>query len=232
MPQVLLRARPPASGVRSSWNGHSPTRSLPWRRSSTPANSTSRCKRDLLLQPLDDLLRDPRHRALRKSSSVAIPDDILCHTHTNMATRAGHAWLVRSRTSAQNGGGTTTTQATPCPSQTASSNYEPKPASPRPTLAQRAAAPATPAKSAAMSTAASPPASTRSSTSPKRSTSPSTTSSSTTSPAAHCTSPTTASPNASPQLSELDEDDRQSLLRVLDAFLTRKRLHALASDTH
>jgi transcriptional regulator with XRE-family HTH domain len=34
------------------------------------------------------------------------------------------------------------------------------------------------------------------------------------------------------QLSELDEDDRQSLLRVLDAFLTRKRLHALASDAH
>jgi transcriptional regulator with XRE-family HTH domain len=34
------------------------------------------------------------------------------------------------------------------------------------------------------------------------------------------------------QLSELDEDDRQSLLRVLDAFLTRKRLHALTSDAH
>jgi hypothetical protein len=32
------------------------------------------------------------------------------------------------------------------------------------------------------------------------------------------------------QLAELDEDDRQSLLRVLDAFLTRKRLHALASN--
>jgi transcriptional regulator with XRE-family HTH domain len=32
------------------------------------------------------------------------------------------------------------------------------------------------------------------------------------------------------QLSELDEDDRQSLLRVLDAFLTRKRLHALAGN--
>jgi transcriptional regulator with XRE-family HTH domain len=31
------------------------------------------------------------------------------------------------------------------------------------------------------------------------------------------------------QLSELDEDDRQSLLRVLDAFLTRKRLHALTN---
>jgi transcriptional regulator with XRE-family HTH domain len=31
------------------------------------------------------------------------------------------------------------------------------------------------------------------------------------------------------QLSELDEDDRQSLLRVLDAFLTRKRLHALTA---
>jgi transcriptional regulator with XRE-family HTH domain len=32
-------------------------------------------------------------------------------------------------------------------------------------------------------------------------------------------------------LSELDQEDRDSLLRVLDAFLTRKRLHALtASD--
>lgn len=31
------------------------------------------------------------------------------------------------------------------------------------------------------------------------------------------------------QLSELDPDDRQSLLRVLDAFLTRKRLHALTA---
>jgi transcriptional regulator with XRE-family HTH domain len=30
-------------------------------------------------------------------------------------------------------------------------------------------------------------------------------------------------------LSELDEEDRQSLLHVLDAFLTRKRLHALTS---
>ena len=34
------------------------------------------------------------------------------------------------------------------------------------------------------------------------------------------------------QLSGLDEDDRQSLLRVLDAFLTRKRLHALTNDAH
>lgn len=32
------------------------------------------------------------------------------------------------------------------------------------------------------------------------------------------------------QLSELEEEDRQSLLRVLDAFLTRKRLHALAGN--
>jgi transcriptional regulator with XRE-family HTH domain len=32
------------------------------------------------------------------------------------------------------------------------------------------------------------------------------------------------------QLAELDEDDRASLLRVLDAFLTRKRLHALANS--
>jgi transcriptional regulator with XRE-family HTH domain len=31
------------------------------------------------------------------------------------------------------------------------------------------------------------------------------------------------------QLAELDEDERQSLLRVLDAFLTRKRLHALTA---
>ncbi len=31
-------------------------------------------------------------------------------------------------------------------------------------------------------------------------------------------------------LSELDEEDRQSLLHVLDAFLTRRRLHALASQ--
>ncbi|HXB65963.1 MAG TPA: helix-turn-helix transcriptional regulator [Solirubrobacteraceae bacterium] len=31
------------------------------------------------------------------------------------------------------------------------------------------------------------------------------------------------------QLAELDPDDRQSLLRVLDAFLTRKRLHALTA---
>jgi transcriptional regulator with XRE-family HTH domain len=32
-------------------------------------------------------------------------------------------------------------------------------------------------------------------------------------------------------LSELDDEDRTSLLRVLDAMLTRKRLHTLASDT-
>jgi transcriptional regulator with XRE-family HTH domain len=32
------------------------------------------------------------------------------------------------------------------------------------------------------------------------------------------------------QLSELDQDDRTSLLRVLDAMLTRTRLHALASN--
>jgi transcriptional regulator with XRE-family HTH domain len=33
-------------------------------------------------------------------------------------------------------------------------------------------------------------------------------------------------------LSELDEDDRQSLLRVLDAFLTRTRLHALTHQNN
>jgi transcriptional regulator with XRE-family HTH domain len=33
------------------------------------------------------------------------------------------------------------------------------------------------------------------------------------------------------QLSELDEDDRTSLLRVLDAMITRTRLHALANNT-
>jgi len=32
------------------------------------------------------------------------------------------------------------------------------------------------------------------------------------------------------QLSELDDDDRQSLLHMLDALLTRKRLRVLASD--
>ncbi len=32
------------------------------------------------------------------------------------------------------------------------------------------------------------------------------------------------------QLSELDQDDRSSLLRVLDAMLTRTRLHALANN--
>ncbi len=31
------------------------------------------------------------------------------------------------------------------------------------------------------------------------------------------------------QLAELDDDDRDAFLRVLDAFLTRKRLHALAA---
>ena len=32
------------------------------------------------------------------------------------------------------------------------------------------------------------------------------------------------------QLSELDDEDRTSLLRVLDAMLTRKRLHTLANN--
>jgi len=34
------------------------------------------------------------------------------------------------------------------------------------------------------------------------------------------------------QLSELDDDDRDAFLRVLDAFLTRKRLRVLAGDAH
>jgi hypothetical protein len=32
------------------------------------------------------------------------------------------------------------------------------------------------------------------------------------------------------QLAELDDDDRQSLLHMLDALLTRKRLRILAND--
>jgi transcriptional regulator with XRE-family HTH domain len=34
------------------------------------------------------------------------------------------------------------------------------------------------------------------------------------------------------QLAELDDDDRQSLLHMLDALLTRKRLRILANDGH
>jgi transcriptional regulator with XRE-family HTH domain len=34
------------------------------------------------------------------------------------------------------------------------------------------------------------------------------------------------------QLAELDDDDRQSLLHMLDALLTRKRLRILANDSH
>ncbi|HEY5286703.1 MAG TPA: helix-turn-helix domain-containing protein [Solirubrobacteraceae bacterium] len=34
------------------------------------------------------------------------------------------------------------------------------------------------------------------------------------------------------QLAELDDDDRQSLLHMLDALLTRKRLRILAGDSH
>jgi transcriptional regulator with XRE-family HTH domain len=34
------------------------------------------------------------------------------------------------------------------------------------------------------------------------------------------------------QLAELDDDDRQSLLHMLDALLTRKRLRILANDAH
>jgi hypothetical protein len=58
-----------SEGVSSSWNGQRPIRSAPAFFSSTPERSTSG-EVHLLLQPLDDLVRDARH--------LSLPDSLSC----------------------------------------------------------------------------------------------------------------------------------------------------------
>ena len=50
-----------SDGLRSSWNGHSPIRSAPWRVQLDPPRLGQPLHRDFPLQPLDLRLRDSRH---------------------------------------------------------------------------------------------------------------------------------------------------------------------------